>query len=308
MKIKIILALALVSVRLQAQENSIKITLTPNNDKSVDFKYDKQTPGSYYVQVTLKNPSNASDGPVFDETIEGIHGKLFTLKPQDPQRPIGFSYTYRSAMGVYRPKLKTDFLYIFPYTKNTKFRALESGFVGSKYLGQATPADWKAYAFVTNKEDSIVACRKGLVTEVKDLYKTEGKAGLVSYTSQRNAIYIEHADGSIARYLGFKHGSIAVKPGQVVYPGTFLGMNSNITDVRRYSFSLMLMYIKRPFGETGEDGKELNVYSYIDPVFYDPKLGNIKLTSGTEYTADTNEGIYKKELSKKELKLFGLSK
>ena len=175
------------------------------------------------------------------------------------------------------------------------------------YFGKTAPDDWKAYRFYTKDEDTVTAVRKGIVVEVKDLYGGETAAN-IAYKSALNVITVEHADGTYARYEGLKQGSIVVKPGQLVYPGTVLGVNTKYTVASQYSLCLIITYRKYV---TADDipNKGANtsnsINGFITPHFYTAENANTVLAVKQEYTSDNTPEIIKKEFTKKELKLYG---
>ncbi|WP_316814308.1 hypothetical protein [Pedobacter heparinus] len=292
------------TTNINAQERPLKVTYTVNSDKTVAFEYEKTDPGSYTVILKFRQLSNCSESD--EQELSAVHysGSLLTLKPTDKERGIGFSYTYASIRGKLRPKYDADFIYILPCKKGTKVKVSDVGFLGAKYFGNTTPEDWKVYKFYTQTEDTVTAVRKGIVVSVKDLYET-GDANNAVYSSKVNEMIIEHADGTLATYKGFKHGSIAVKEGQTVFPGTALGINSQSNANSKPGIILSVSYLKSTEG-IGLEGKTLqnskSLYGFVTPHFYTDGNANEVLAVKQEYTAADSPDILKKEFTKKELK------
>src|SRR5690606_7454360 len=111
------------------------------------------------------------------------------------------------------------FSYLLPYPEGTPVQVAETTFLGSIYFGEETPDDWNSYRYYTKEQTKITAMRKGVVVAIVDEHDTP-EIGGVSYTSLVNSITIEHEDGTMAHYRGFKKGSFEVKIGETVYPTT----------------------------------------------------------------------------------------
>lgn len=293
------------TTNVKAQERPVKITYNVNTDKTVAFQYEKTDPGSYTILLKFKQLGNSTEREEQELSVVHYSGNLLTLKPTDKERGIGFSYTYSSIRGKLRPRYDADFIYILPCKKGTKVKVSDVGFLGAKYFGNTTPDDWKAYKFYTQAEDTVTAIRKGIVVSVKDLYETGDANNNVAYSSKVNDMIIEHADGTLATYKGFKHGSIAVKEGQTVFPGTVLGINSQSNANSKPGIILSVTYLKSTEG-IGLEGKTLqnskSLYGYVTPHFFTDDNANTVLVVKQEYTGADSPEILKKEFTKKELK------
>lgn len=286
------------------QSKEVDIRYVVNSDNSVDFFYDKDHPGSYTVSVDFSNLTNASYSD-FPRVIKGASGKLFTLKPLNIDRGIGFSYNYTYIRGKLNPKVDNSFTYLLPFGKGTKTFVQELRNLNQVLFGRKLPTEWKAYQFTTSDTDTVRAIRKGLVIEVVDEYELDT---ISSYTSKKNIISIEHPDGTIAEYRGFLKSEILVKPGDTVYPHTRLGLIGKPTDSHDNKLNLMIFFL------TDDDihGRaRSNVYNYesmyqfITPDFYSSK-GKIKLSNNNSYTVDVKTDMVTAEMTKKEIKKFGV--
>jgi len=299
MKLKItalILFICSITLQVDAQEQQMNITYIVNTDKSVDFKYEKPDPGAYTVILKFNNLTNATGQSEQLFNIKGYSGSFLTLRPQNKEQGIGFSYRYSYIRGKLKPKYNADFIYLLPCKKGSKVTATETVWVGSKYFGKTAPEDWKAYRFYTKNEDTVTAIRKGIVVDILDSYDVEKTNG-VEFTSNANKIVIEHPDGTLATYTDFKKGSMMVKIGQTVFPETALGINSKANGHDRFNISLSIIYLK---SEDLESSKSL--YGFVSPHFDTSESGNTVLVTQKEYTALDTPEIIGKELSKKELK------
>lgn len=289
-----------------AQESALKLSTKVNANKSVDFVANKIDPGTYTVTLKFNNLSNASSGNEEVVTVKNYSANAFTLSPINKDQSIGFSYSYSYIRGKLNPKFDKEFLYLLPYKAGTKVRVAESGFVNAAYFGSTTPDDWKCYRFYTEQADSITAVRKGVVVNVKDLYHTDEVTD-VAYTSKINEVTIEHPDGTLAYYRGFKHG-IKAKVGQIVFPGTVLGVNSKYSTGTSYGISLLMTYLKDKGiddakTKTLKDSKSR--YGFITPHFFTAEQTNLILEPQKYYTVASTTEIIQKELTKKEIKALG---
>lgn len=295
-------ALALLSccyiINVRAQNNEVKVSYNINTNKNVDFNFEKNDPGNYTINLKFTNLTNCVNSAEQSFTARSYSGRLLTLSPQNKDQGIGFAYQYSYIRGRLHPKYNADFVYLLPCKKGKKVMVAEAAFVGAMYLGKSTPEDWKVYHFYTSNEDTVTAVRKGMVVEVKDLYETDASTDL-AYKSSLNEIIIEHADGTLATYRGFKKGSVAVKLGQTVFPGTTLGLNSKYNTNSLFGITLLVIYLKSVDIDS-QNSKSL--YGFVNPHFCTGENTNALLTSRQEYTETDTPEIIEKEFTKKELK------
>ena len=249
MKLKAILFFLFISgslFKVHAQESQIKVSQRINDDRSVNFSYDKSDPGSFTIVIKFTELTNSSGPMECEFTLKGTSGSFMNLRPENKMLNIGFNYSSYYIRGKLNPKFDADFVYLLPYKTGTKVRAAESSYVMTQYFGKTAPQDWKAYRFYTKDEDTVTAVRKGVVVELKDGFDPE-KPDEVKFTTKVNEITIEHTDGTIARYTGFKKGSFAVKLGQTVFPGTALGLNSRANGNDYFNVSLVMSTLIQRF-------------------------------------------------------------
>lgn len=293
----------------KAQERAVTIEAKRNDNKSIDFNYNKTDPGTHTVVIKFASLSNTMD-PGGSFTAIDYSGRLFSLTPSNKEQGIGYgSYSTFYIRGKLKPKYNPNFIYLLPYKSEAKVQVAESGFLGATYFGKTAPEDWKAYRFYTSEQDTVTAIRKGLVVEVKDLYETEGEDGL-TYTSKVNELTIEHPDGTIALYKGFKKGSFAVKVGQTVFPGTSLGLNSKYDRNGKYNVSIMVTYLKSVDVDKSANAtaKSNSYYGFITPHFMTADSADEVLVAQKVYMAASTAEVVQKEMTKKELKVLGKPK
>lgn len=289
-------------LQVNAQESAVKVTYKINTNKSVDFQYQKDDPGSFSMMMKFRDLTNAyfSDRDIL--RLNNYSGRLLSLTPENKEQGIGFSYSYSFIRGKLNPKFDADFVYLLPYKKGTNVRVANVGYVGTRYFGKDAPEDWSVYRFFTDVEDSVTAIRKGVVVDIKDLHNTNEDSN-VEYTSRINELTIEHADGTLAVYKGFKKGSYSVKIGQTVYPGSPLGLNTKQYVNSKFNVSIYIIYLKSMDFESARNPQNpKSLYGFIKPHFYTSANPATELEIQKEYTVEETSDIVKKEFSKKELK------
>ena len=296
----LLLSSVLLTFSVSAQEKEFTVSSKRNDDKSITLTAEKSSPGTYTVVLNFRELSNTSSAGEPAYKVKHSSDNFLTLTPDNKNQGISYSYSYSFIRGELNPKFNPLFVYALPYGNGKKTRAIESSFLRATYFGATAPADWKAYRFYTEEADTVTAIRKGIVVSVSDVYDQDTKD--VKYTSKVNTVIVEHADGTLANYKGFKKG-IFVKEGQTVFPGTPLGMN-DITN-ERYGISLMITYLKSAnFGSNkNTDSKDSeSLYGFITPYFSTIENSNGILTSQKYYSSAITPEIIQKEMTKKELK------
>lgn len=289
---------------VNAQEAQIKVSTRVNSDNSVGFIFDKSDPGTFTLQLNLRDLSNAISQTETEQTfnLKSYQGNFFTLKPENKEYGVGYAYSYHFIRGKLKPKYDPGFIYLLPHKLGTKVQMAEASFLDAQYFGNKTPDDWKCYSFYTKQEDSVTAVRKGVVVQIKDEYDAEVNEG-VAYTSRNNELMIEHADGTIAVYRGLKKGSLSVKVGQTVLPGRAIGLNAK--NGSAHSITFLLIYLKSNDIEASRNQNLKNsksFYGFVTPHFFTEGNPDLVLSPKEEYTAAANPELIKKELTKKELK------
>ena len=290
---------------VSAQESLVKVSYKVNSNKTVDFSYVKPDPGTFTVVLTFTDLTNTYEPGQSTFTAQDYGGTLKTITPSNKDLGIGFSYKYSYIRGKLNPRYNANFVYLLPFKKGTKVRAVESSFANATYFGSTTPDDWKVYRFFTQAEDTVTAVRKGIVVSIKDIYETNTSAD-VAYTSQNNELVVEHADGTLATYRGFKKGSVAVKIGQTVFPGAPLAITAKSGTGGRSSIALLITYLKNAeFGSADNQSFKTSksFYGFITPKFCTTENAAVVLVPQQEYTVADSPEIIKKEFTKKELKL-----
>jgi hypothetical protein len=229
-------------------------------------------------------------------------GTLVSLKPVDPYKSsnhrIGWTWVYGS---VDPKKVDPEFVYRLPFSTAKDRQAHELyNFVERHWGKDDHNVDFTSFQFTMNRGDTIYAARKGTVIRVVDKHEPVRDLGTITMDTQANELYVEHADGTIARYGVLEKGSICVKQGDVVFPCTPVGLAGTF-DGEIYQLRLSLYYQTDNMREIVELDNYNIVYHYIDPVFATSK-GETQLTEGILYTPVVSDELTQREMTKREIK------
>ena len=303
---KLILLLLFIPLVSFGQRDIIEVDYVINNDKSVSFNYKKNSPGSYFLILEF-NSLNNTRANTFKRVINGPSGSLTKLKPTNPDEGIGFRYSFKYYKGNLNSKIYYDYPYILPFDKGKTNFANELYSLENAYLKKDLPKNWKSYSFEFKNPEIVRAIRKGIVVEVINKFKSKSDK-VYSYYSEQNSIKIEHKDGSIASYKGFRYNQINVKIGQLVFPQTKLGELAKYDSRERYRLYLSLYSFKTIEGKSLNNLKSSDIeINYITPKFY--INGYIKELKNREiFEVDYNEDVLFKEMRRREIKRYKKSK
>ena len=288
-----------------AQDSKVTIEKSINSndtDQSITLNYIKRDPGSFYIYLDFSNVTNC-DVTNYKTVIKGYSGQLLTLKPLDDKKGIGYSLRYYTIIGEPNPKVDSLFHYVLPFKKGKICKIAEASFLGEKYFDQEKPKNWKSYVINSKTADTICSMRKGIVVKIDNQY--ENSALSMVYTSKRNSITVEHSDGTLATYKGFKNNEIFVKLGQTVYPQTGLGVIEHFnTNNYRADISISFLFDKNISSiekQTMQNYK--SKYEFVTPYFV-TENGIEKLVSNKEYTSVCSETELFEEFTRSEKKKY----
>ncbi len=286
-----------------SQNKKIEITHERKSDRSIDFYYKKNVPGSYYLILEFDNLINCYGIKTYKSVIKYDSGPLLTLKPYNKNQGICFSYKVKYTLGNPNPKIDENITYVLPFKTGKSVKIFEASNLGEKYLGSKNKINWKSFIVYSNKPDTIYSMRKGIVVEIIDKYKNNGDFNK-TFKSNRNFILIEHKDGSYAIYRGFDKNKIFIKLGQKVYPHTPLGKLEKFNETSyRLDFNVF-HYLENLLDNTKTTLKNINNKTkYINPTFFMDNLHK-KIKPNETYKVSFNEEIKLQEFSKREIKKY----
>jgi hypothetical protein len=240
-KLHLLTFLSFLSIGLFAQPLDINIKTKQNEDKSVTFTYEKEVPGSYTLILDFDFLENAY-GKEFIKTIDNKIGEIVNLEPINPYKEIRYTYRYWYFMGKYSPNFDSTFVYLLPLSAEKDFKVYQMTNLNEDYFNGKKIKNWTVLLFETEIGDTVYAARKGQVIKVVDEFECDS-LHIVSYQSKVNELIIEHEDGTLAQYYGFKKNSFTVKLGQTVYPRTPLGITERYDKRMKGQLRFMIYYL-----------------------------------------------------------------
>lgn len=229
------------------------------------------THGHWTVTVRFSRLVNAATEPQAPYTVVVAPGETteaMTVRQKDFSKPWDSYFMYDFQPGVVDARHDDSAGYRLPYADGESFR------VGQGWNGAYTHKGDYRYAIDWDMPvgTEVLACRGGVVVQTEDSF--DGGGMTEYYYNRNNQIIIEHADGTIARYVHFRKGGVAVRVGDSVKAGNLLGYSGNVG----YSASPHLHFsVHRPL-----DGKR----SESLPVRFTLPDGTVaELTAGNTYPA-----------------------
>ncbi|MGB2128226.1 MAG: hypothetical protein ACPHXR_01995 [Flavicella sp.] len=286
-----------------AQEKDIEITFKRNKNKTVDFFYKKNIPGSYYVKLEFSNLENCYESSV-EKVLQKNSGRYVRLHPIDENQYITFSYRYSYVKGNPEAKVDSLFQYVMPYKEGKKIRVIEASSFKEKYLSVENSKNEKSYIAFSSSPDTICSMRKGVVLRVKDEFDSDSTLEH-SYPSTLNTVLIEHADGTYASYKGFQKNSISVKKGQTVYPHTKLGVLSEFKK-REYILRFSVFYKNFNLSDIDKRNKLSNIKSSFVSFapYFITENGVQQLQNMKFYISASSKEAVSAEMSRKERRKY----
>ncbi|WP_418991020.1 hypothetical protein [Alistipes sp.] len=275
-------------------------------NKHVEFYLDnKQYPGTLTAFVTLRELTNcgASEGTSRYE-VRSTGQRLFTLRPSDAARSIGYGYSMRTIEGRLDPPVDTTLVCRMPCSTRKPIRVTGGVYVLDKYRKPRSEQRRLGTHFSLQRGDTVYAARRGVVTDVKVAEKRAQDAPRVSFTSRSTSVRIEQRDGSFAWYVCLDGENLFVSEGDEVLPGTPLAL-AGTYDGERYDVSVQFYYLRGVPGEG--DIPEVEKVHFFPP-FLTVEESAVRLDHGRSYTPAMNEDLLTREMTKKEIKRLRLGR
>ena len=296
-----LLFIVLWSSGMSAEIVNITLEVVRNEDNSATITFQKQLPGSYYVTVELSNTTNCNKVK-YQKVIRSSTGTLARVKPIDSENPVNFAYSYTSIMGTPSPKVNTSIDYVIPSSSIHKVQLCTNA--NTKYFQSVRPEGWVSYIVLSEKPDTICCMRKGIVVEIDDTHPTKTIDGL-ECTTDMNSITIEHKDGTLATYEGFRRGMLMVDLGQRVHPSTPLGTMEMFTpNEYRFYFNVHMLSKDRLNDSPSQSLKDTrSSQEYIMPYFATPE-GHEVIVNERAYKQYCTDEMFFKEFSRGEKRRY----
>lgn len=281
----------LMPVMAQSQSASVTVSHERSAKGEVTFYADNASYSPFTVALTftrLNGTSSFQEGETHKSAVKHGRTRLITLKPASENDGIGFAYRFNTTKGDFRAKTDTNFVYLFPLTEGKQVR-MNRMISLEKVLGSDKEARLTGVSFQTAEGDTIVAARRGMVTEVRD--HSASKAEHKSFSANENYVEVYQEDGTFARYKLFLDGGIFVSPGDLVIPGQSLGIigGSNYEQGSHLRFSIYC--------------PDMEKFTFV-PCFYLSPDNAGKPVVGELYVSEHPKEIIMKEMSKKEKRKF----
>ncbi|MBP5998931.1 MAG: hypothetical protein KA534_00615 [Sediminibacterium sp.] len=303
MKSKLFITLlCLVNLNSQAQNKLIKLETENNPDGSVTVYASSYASGIYTLKVEFNITGfNASINNPFTTLLQPGRSQICKFLPDrnSGNRYLSFNYGYFAGKS-YRKSPENYLHYALPIMPGKT--SIITPVTHIKTLLEQKIDQYDAQGFTYALGDTICAARAGVVFNVNDQLK-QGEGKTITYADNRNKIHIQHKDGTVAHYTILAPMQSLVENGDFVIPGQPIAIFNKPADKFQVLFSVLYL-----------DDIQLRAENPIDvyhtlPVHYylNQNALSTTLTIGQRYQSAPSLEIISKELSKKELKRFGLS-
>jgi murein DD-endopeptidase MepM/ murein hydrolase activator NlpD len=310
MKQKFIAAFALIfcGASAQGQEQTLELSSRYDDQGSAIIEVARHGGGSYSLVLELYELSNFITSKFHRRQVSSPGQQLLKLKPESTERSSSFRFRYNYIPGAVNPrKVDPEFIYRLPYSLSANKEAIELVYVNNRYFGgNGNSENFKSFQFLMNRADTIYSARKGVVVQIVDEHDPIVGMGVVSMNTENNHVLVEHADGTIARYGVLEKGSLIVKPGDRVYPGTPIALAGTL-DGEIYQMRFDLYYTTDNLSEIDSLSDYSITYNYLDPVF-STSAGDTTLTHGTTYTPAMSHDMIVAEMTKREIRTLDESR
>ncbi len=225
-------ALWLMCLASAAQDNHVRISGSFVGDSTV-FIAAPTSPGLYSVMLRRA-------GTVYTDTVSV--GRTFLKIPTGGIRFFSSSSVLGDAWGT----IDTSVTYRLPFgdeKREVPYRlGIERGAV--------------THIFSLAKGDTVYASRKGVIISVTHIERAHA-----AEAARGGQVLVQHLDGSLAYYRGLEEASVRVRPGQMVFPFTAMGLAG---ENGKYGRSVLLCIRAPHFNKGKRPGFE---YSDIQPSF-----------------------------------------
>lgn len=299
MKIKLLLltfCLCFITIEVVAQAVQVRTERDVQGD--ILFNAEAQELGSYTLALELSDvkgyKSFSGPNPRFILS-SGKKYSFLRLKKED-KGPYSYRYKYRYYLGRYDAKPEFDYPYILPIEEGQKVRVGLVRNIGIM-LNKEVNDSVLGFSFkFPNEIDTVHAIRSGYVVRIDDRERDKklSENGNMIYDSpSRCDIYVEHKDGTLARYTIQEGGEALLSLGDRVLAGKAIGVFSG-SEIKTRGVSISLYYLN----------SDLENIIFLPKFYMDGQV--IDIESRKEYESARMDDIIKKELSKKEKKKLGL--
>lgn len=271
---------------------------------SLEINATKRPLGSYTVLLVFSELQNTRQGRTFRTVMRNNSQKLLTIAPVNAEQPVDCAYRYSYVRGYHSPKLDSAFVYRLPYsTAREGAEAYELSNLNERYFEGKPRRGWKAWQFLLAEGDTVFAMRKGVVVEVNDGEAEAQKGMEATFRSKKNDVLVEQPDGTLCQYSVLENGSICVKVGETVYPGTPLGRAGAYYEGGERQVRTLVYFPEenKRYRENDRENSSMFEYVYYNPHFATPE-GILQLNNRGRYRAVSSPELVQREMTKKEMK------
>jgi hypothetical protein len=286
-----------------AQGQALELSARYDDERNAIIEVTNHDGGYYSVVLELYDLSNFVTPKFHRERVTSM-GQLLKLKPEAAERQTSFRYRYRYIYGAVNPRnVDVGFVYRLPFSLSASKVAIELSNFNDVHLGgDSSYENFKAFMFEMNRADTVYAARKGTIVRVIDEHDPIIGMGGVSMNSENNQVLVDHTDGTKAWYSVLEKGSIFVKPGDKVYPGTPIALAGTF-DGEVYQMRFGLYYVTDNLSDITSLSDYSTINHGINPVF-STSDGEVTLTYGTTYTPVMSRDMVTAEMTKREIKIL----
>lgn len=283
-------------------QQEIRIFTEPDTfKKGLHIIAEKTKPGTFTCIVTFKQMVGyrCAEGTDNFTTSVSLMGnqQIGTITQMENATNFMLNYSYTFYRGKNISKVDSLYPYLLPKTAGSSIKTSGTYFIGD-LLGKSNH-DFYSMGFQYNLGDTICATRAGIVCEATNDAETRKENELFS-TKTRNNIFLEHADGTIARYNILSSIKLLIQPGDKVIPGQPLAFFDKAEKDYTMLYDVFYLNLK------SKNASETNYFT-VKPRFVF-SADNIDLaTAHSIYTDIIHPSeLITRELSNREIKKLGL--
>lgn len=303
MRLLILAAFSFSSVLLFGQvERLIEIKTESDREGNYTFFADNNhDAATYHVAIWFESISGFTINSSLpaNRSIEPGNHLIFKILRNETGSP-SFRYTFTYRKGTANPKIKS-IGYALPVSpgKQTKVIPLQS--VDETYRDKKAPEGYYAIGFTLNEGDTLFAARGGKV--IRLVQDQEADLEGLTFSSDRNIMEVEHADGTIAQYSIFKKNSSFVNIGDKVQMGEPLALAGGKNYLAGYQVRIQIYYLHFD-PSNSQESKDWYSYKYLTPEFITSSGKKQVLEDNTKYRGLLTQEMIMSDMSKREKKRY----
>ena len=285
-------------------QQDIRVYTEPDSfKKGYKIMVEKNKPGTYTCTITFNQllGYDCSEGNnSFSTSISLMgHSQIGNLTQVQNATNFMLNYGYTYSRGKNLSKVDSLYPYLLPKTAGSSIRTSGTYFIGDLF-GKSNN-EFYAMGFQYAMGDTICATRAGIVCEATDNAEARKENELYN-TKTRNNIFLEHADGTMARYNILSAIQLLVQVGDKVIPGQPLAVFNKSEKDYTMLFDVFYLNLKNKSASG-------NNYFMVKPRFV---FANDNIDLATVHSVYSNivhpSELITKELSNREIKKLGLKR